>query len=418
MSALLRRFAVRASRVEESRRFTLSRLLTTVLHGTFRRSSMKPLALLALVTLTSTASLACSAGSSASPGGAPEPPTASLLGDGTPDSVTLTEVLGPATGLATPRALAFNPLRPNELWIVNFGDDSMVIVSDVLADAPVSERRKDSAASHFMAKPSSIAFGADVTTIGVPGTFATCQESRNTYDDQQPPNDFMGPTLWSSDLSVFAAKNPNGLGSHLDMLHNSPLCVGIAHERDNVYWTFSGRTGSIVKYDFGKDDGIGHDDHSDGDSWRYGAGAFKYEPGVPGHLAFDPTDAALYVADTGNGRIAKLDTKSGTVGRKLATKEPNNLYAEMNDAVITDVVPAGGELEKPSGLALRDDYLFVSDNVTSKISAFTKGGERVNQLDTALPPGSLAGIAFGPDRKLYLVDMVGNRVLRVDVKPR
>lgn len=388
--------------------------------GTSLRFPMKTLALLTLVALTSTASLGCGADSSATAPAEPAPAAvpASQLGDGTPESVRLTEVIGPTAGLSIPRDLAFNPLRPNELWVVNFGDDGMVIVTDVLADTPVSERRKDAAANHFMAKPSSIAFGEDETTMGVPGTFATCQESRNTYDDEEQPNDFMGPTLWSSDLSIFAKKDPNGLGSHLDMLHNSPLCVGIAHESANVYWTFSGRTNSVVKYDFGRDDGIGHDDHSDGDSWRYGLGAFKYEPGVPGHLVFDPADSMLYIADTGNGRIAKLDTKSGAMGRKLPTKEPNDLFAEMTDASITDVVAGGGELQKPSGLELQDGYLFVSDNATSKITAFSKSGERVNQLDTRLPPGSLAGMAFGPDGKLYLVDMIGNRVLRVDAKPR
>src|SRR5205823_1631039 len=109
--------------------------------------------------------------------------------------------------LKVPRALAFNPMRPDELWITNYGDDSMVIVHATTSDSSrKSERRKDGYALHFMAKPSSIAFGQNHTSsrVGKPGTFATCQESRNTYDDTQPPNDFMGPTLWSSDLSIFA----------------------------------------------------------------------------------------------------------------------------------------------------------------------------------------------------------------------
>lgn len=386
--------------------------------------AMNSSALAILISVCSVMPVACGGTAATPPTGGNNvtadaaPIRAPQLGDGTPGSVTLTEIVGPSARLLTPRDLAFNPLRPNELWIVNFADDSMVIAFDVLADPIATERRKDAAANHFMAKPSSLAFGAPETTFGIPGTFATCQESRNTYDDKAAPNDFMGPALWSSDLSIFAKKNPSGLGSHLDMLHNSPLCVGIAHESANIYWTFAGRTNSIVKYDFGKDNDIGLDDHSDGSSWRYGYGLFKYEAGVPGHLVFDATDASLYIADTGNGRIAKLDTKSGTVGRKLSPKEENALYVEMTGATITDVVPGGGELQKPSGLELRDGYLFVSDNATSKITAFTPGGERVNQLDTGLEPGSLAGMAFGPDGKLYLVDMKGNRVFRVDVTPR
>src|SRR5690606_35478965 len=120
-------------------------------------------------------------------------------------------------------------------------------------------------------------------SFGLPGTFGTCQESRNTYNGMAPPNDFMGPTLWSSDLTVFAKMNPNGLGSHLDMLHNSPLCIGIAHESANRYWVVNGTTGGIDRYDFAVDDGIGNDDHSDGLTWRYAAGTMKRVEGVPSH---------------------------------------------------------------------------------------------------------------------------------------
>jgi sugar lactone lactonase YvrE len=42
------------------------------------------------------------------------------------------------------------------------------------------------------------------------------------------------------------------------------------------------------------------------------------------------------------------------------------------------------------------------------------GQMQVNYLDTGLPAGSLSGMAFGPDKKLYFVDVLGGRVLRVD----
>lgn len=389
------------------------------------------LRLASLTSLTSLATLAisvvlagCGGGNSPSSGSPTNTADAApvvrapQIGDGKPGSVVLTELLGPSAKLLKPRDLAFNPLRPNELWIVNWGDDSMVIVMDALASTLTSERRKDAAANHFMAKPAGFAFGGNDTSFGKPGTFATCNESRNTYDDKAAPNDFMGPGLWSSDLSVFAMMNPNGLGSHLDMLHNSPLCVGIAHESANVYWEFSGKTNSIVKYDFVKDNGIGNDEHADGAARRYINGQLKYVEGVVGHLVFNAADSMLYIADTGNGRIAKLDTNSGMIGRKLAVKEPMAGFNEVDGAVLTDVVPGGGALVKPAGLELQDNLLFVSDNETSKILAYTLEGEKVNELDTGLPPGSLAGMAFGPDKKLYFVDVIGNRVFRVDPTAR
>lgn len=41
----------------------------------------------------------------------------------------------------------------------------------------------------------------------------------------------------------------------------------------------------------------------------------------------------------------------------------------------------------------------------------------MNQLETGLEPGSIAGMAFGPHGKLHFVDKKTSRVLRVDVKP-
>jgi hypothetical protein len=332
---------------------------------------------------------------------------------GTNGSATFTTVLGPEHGLLRPRDLAFNPDRPDELWVVDEGDGSVVIVHDMTSDHPTSERRVDKAAPHFMHKPSSIAFGAEPTSFGSSGTFGTCGESHNE-NGIEGATDFMGPVLWSSDLSIFAKKNPEGLGSHLDMLHDSPLCMGIAWQEANQYWTVNGESGSIVWYDFHQDHGVGLDDHSDGASLEYVHGQLQYAAGIPSHLVYRAEDAILYIADTGHGRIAKLDTKSGTKGKKLPTKElQKGGYFQVDGAVLTDVV-SPGLLVAPSGLELHDDLLFVTDDATGRIAAFTLAGEKKNELDTQLGDGALAGMTFGPDGKIYFVDMKGNRVVRVD----
>ena len=41
-------------------------------------------------------------------------------------------------------------------------------------------------------------------------------------------------------------------------------------------------------------------------------------------------------------------------------------------------------------------------------------GRIVRHLDTGLAAGSLAGLTLGPDGRLYFVDMLGARILRVD----
>jgi sugar lactone lactonase YvrE len=135
-------------------------------------------------------------------------------------------------------------------------------------------------------------------------------------------------------------------------------------------------------------------------------------------MVFDPRDAMLYIADTGNARIAKLDTKSGTPGKNVQPLEPMKTCQMMDGTALVDVVASGtGELTLPSGLEMKGDLLYVSDNANGRISVFTREGKRVNYLDTGLPAGALAGMAFGPDGKLYFVDGTDSRVLRIDPKP-
>jgi DNA-binding beta-propeller fold protein YncE len=225
----------------------------------------------------------------------------------------------------------------------------------------------------------------------------------------------MGPSLWTSDLTVFAKQNPNGLGSHIDMLHQAPLCMGIAHEAQNAYWTFNGFANSIVRFDFGADHDVGTDDHSDGYVIQYVPGLVKYQAKVPSHLTYDSASGMLYIADTGNHRVARLNTKTGTRGKTLIAKEPLDDYYQMDNATLTTVVAeATGDVLLPSGIELHKGLLYVSDNERDTITAFTLEGQKVKQLTTGLPKGALSGIAFGPDGKLYFVDMIGNRVLRID----
>jgi hypothetical protein len=175
--------------------------------------------------------------------------------------------------------------------------------------------------------------------------------------------------------------------------------------------------GAIYKYDFHLDHGIGNDDHSDGTAYEYLSGQVKYVKGVPSHLAYDAATKMLYIADSGNSRILRLDTTTGTLGQNLLPYEPEPMaaYAMMDGAVAIEVVSASSRAVRvPSGLLLRNGFLYVSDAETSVMHAFTLEGVEVNHLDTGLPAGSLAGMAFGPDGRVYFVDMLGSRVLRID----
>lgn len=354
---------------------------------------------------------------------ADEEPTAGIpaLGGGTNDlaAVAVTVIGTEDDGLDRPRDLQFNPEVAGELWVVNQEDDSVSIFFQAGTDGQQSEHIIDPYAMHFMEEVSSIAFGQ-------PGTFGTCQESRNTYNGQYQANDFMGPTLWSSDLEIFGESNPEAvdyltdlwgfyadLGSHLDMLHESQDCMGIAWQRDNRYWVFDGLEGAIEMVDFHEDHGPGYDDHSDGEIATYLDGELQRTEGVHSGMVYDQATALLYVADTGNNRVIVLDTTTGTRGDDRRTVERGTDYYYMDDAVFwTAVEGADAGLVEPSGLALHDGVLYVADHGAGAIVAFdAETGEELDRLDIGLE--GLMGIEVVSDSEIWLVDATANQVLRL-----
>lgn len=388
---------------------------------------------------------ACACGSSNTPGAAPsptgEPPgqpsaedlavAAGLLGaGGTPP--TLFDVYDVAADTRQPfypTALAFNPSVDDELWITlrqpltsnvcNDGDTTgcpwligrVAIVHGATA-APAtpqtSEVKEDANAWHFMRRPTSISFGDG-------DTFSTCAEARTSnYEDEDVP--FNGPVLWSADPAIFGVAPPVDSpthSTHIDMLHESPYCMGVAHEHDNVYWAFNGDAGSLDRYDFHAPHEPGGDDHSDGELERYAAGAVSRIPETPSHLVFDPDTALLYAADSGHGRIVALDTTAGTAGSAVTTYDPIQIHVSMNDWKLAEVV-APGRLGVPSGLTLYQGVLLVTDALTSQIVAYDRAGHTLAHLDTGFPAGALGGITIGPDGRAYVADASNRRVFRVD----
>jgi hypothetical protein len=330
------------------------------------------------------------------------------LGSAIPSAATLTEIYrAPNAELVD---LAFNDAVPGELWVISYNDDHVHIGQNVGPGTGTWRDMRDPAASHFMHKPPAIAWGSNKT-------WATCGDNDNSQSDPRLiPNYFTGPSLFSSDLSIFGTQNPaTDFGSHLDMLHNTSFCRGIAHMTDNIYWTFNGELGSIERYDFHKPHEPGGDDHSDGEIYRYVEGQLKGVDGVSSDLAYDPSDKFLYIADTGNKRIVRLDTTAGTldVGPLPRQNEVLAKSGVMNGVVLEPVVPPG-ILEKPSGIQVHDGSVYVSDTATSAFFAFDKKGKELRRLATGLPPNSLAGFTFGPDGKIWFVDRQQGKVLRLD----
>ena len=345
-----------------------------------------------------------------------------VLGKGahTIDAVNLRVIGSASDGLNMPRDVGVHPTIPGNLWVVNRGDTSMSIFFDAGTPSQSSIKKEAyyAGGQHFMAEPAALAFADN-------GNFATIHETddltQGPVSQGGTPRDFMGPTMWSSDLNIFNA----GHAGHLDMMHNSPLGMGIAWERDNIYWVFDGYHSSITRYDFGHDHGPGGAYHDDGIVSRYVEGQVKRTPNVVSHLEFDPASRLLYVADTGNQRVAVLATESGTRGQDLPWGEIYDCFQHPGQAVTcADYHSMDGALfqtlvygpdygiTQPAGLALHGDFIYVSDFATGTISAFNKDGLIMDWLETGRAQ-SLGGIEFDAEGNLYIADTGANELLLI-----
>ena len=328
--------------------------------------------------------------------------------------------------LNVPRDLEFHPSssRQNELWVINRATDSVTIIHSAGLAGQSSENRQDAYGNHFMEEVSAFAFGQDHSEFDY--IFASAQETRNTYNGQQPPNNFMGPALWPSSLSHFAMENqqPGGrLGSHLDMLHESPNGMGIAHDSDNAYWYNDGYYGELVYYDFHDDHDTGGEDHDDGVVRRYTEITPTRRAGVPGHMVLDKANGILYIADTGAGRVLWVNTDDPTTTTTdimgSSTQKDSEL-AEYSEITNVEWGVLASSLSSPSGIALHGDTLFVSQNGNGKISAYElandgKSATHMQTVDTNA--NSIMGLEVGPGDKLWYVDAGLNRVIRIDPFP-
>lgn len=324
------------------------------------------------------------------------------------DAIRVTTIADQNYGLNGPRDLEFNPEADGQLWVVNRNDHSTVVLKKTGSDQQTYQKFNNFGARHFLAKPAALAFGQ-------PGFMATAQQEDEKTQSTTPP-DFMGPTLWTTDLSTF----DGGHGGHMDMLHNSPLASGIAWETGNAYWVLDGYHGALTRYDFKMDHGPGGSDHTDGVVRRYVDGQVGIKEGVVAHVAMNREAGLLYAADTGNNRIAVLDTSTGSVGPRIMPNYDRTDQAKVVGAELTTVVDGNAAgLQAPAGLELHDGHLYVSDNATSTIYAFKANGtnqaELVDSMDVSrfVEAGSMQGLALDGEGNIYVADAANNRVLRL-----
>ncbi|MCO6466084.1 MAG: redoxin domain-containing protein [Bradyrhizobiaceae bacterium] len=335
------------------------------------------------------------------------------------NNVRSTIVAGPAEGINAPMDLDFNhsPLNPHDLWVVLTSNpgNAIAILHNAIDSAHRSVTiKKDSRASHFMWRTHAIAMGSN-------GTFATAQNG--APGNHNPFYQFMGPTLWSADTAVFASRYQSDsriLASHLDMLHQSPQNLGIAHDSANVYWVSDAYYKDITRYDFKDPHEVGGTDHRDGVIRRYAdATVSGGQLGEPGHIALDKSTGMLYIVDPGANIVTRLNTRTGSFVRNLVapeeSTEPLAEYSEWKGAMVDTVINTG--LVEPVGIEVSGNRLFVGDRSSGLIHVFAITPDGVDPLGT-IPTGAteLLGICYGPDNRLWFVDRATSTVGRLDTE--
>merc|ERR1719353_1647011 len=307
--------------------------------------------------------------------------------------------------------MAFNPSRTGELWVADAGRDGATILNltgGATIGASSVKAIKDRAQYHYMDQVSSIAFDPI-------GQFATCQESLNTYEGRMMPNFFMGPTLYDSRIPYINSKQDECMTGetcfliHVDMLHESPLCMGIAHDDGavtdvagmgtyrNVYWAFGGGHRQLVRYDFESDHGPGSMDHSRASVRRYTGLNLTRVAGVPSHMAMDGRSRELFISDSGANRIVRVQMDTGYYVRdaKVATAdfEAYAIYSSPEASFNYSVWDGLGydtfaTVPTPSGIALTSTTLYAASHATGDLYAFNRATEVLLQFISAAPANS------------------------------
>jgi hypothetical protein len=324
-------------------------------------------------------------------------------------TVTLTTIGTSSNSINQPRDLDFKP-NSNECWVANYGTangGTNVIFYNAGLPNQTWQYRKDTHTSHFMRFPSAIAFGDD-------GKWACVSEILNTNSGT-----FMGPGLWLSDTNIFAKVFQNNwvsglpLGSHVDMLHQSPFAMGIAHDTAMAYWVMDGYNGNICKYDFVFEHGPGYDDHGAGKIWRYTDVPVTRVVDIPSHMVLDKVNHWLYFIDGGAKTIKRMNTLSGThTGNLTASNEPLAQYWAMTGATV-DVLAT--LTTQPCGMDYYNGRLIVSDYTTGDIYLYnTTGAFTLTATIVTGHPGMM-GVKVGPDGHIWCVNRTESKLYRLDV---
>lgn len=311
--------------------------------------------------------------------------------------------------LLEPQDLDFNPIRPFELWVVNKGIEGKgghtVTFSNAGSENQQNDSRQDVGAWWYMALPTAISFSDNGNWVTSPGIL----------DANNSGGILTGPTLWTSNLSIYGKPQATTYGTHIDAQPYCPLSMGATWDSANAFWLFDGYHKHLVRVDFSQPHDPGEGDHDDGRIFRYPEVELIRGSLVPCHLALEEAHKWLYIVDGINRRVLKVDTKSGRKTKELDRYigEPLAEHAQIEDVVFEEIVPRSDLLKRPCGIEIVENRLFVTDYENGNIVCFDAvSGSHLATVSTG--EAGIMGIKLGPDNKLWYVNSITNEVRRLD----
>lgn len=318
--------------------------------------------------------------------------------------------------------------------MVNAGNHSVSIVSSLGSEYQTTISRRDRGYYHYMINATAIDFNSVSGSGRSPDRdgfnyFAICNDDSNTYLGKKEPNFFMGPTLYNSD-----PKNRNlvnRLGEecreeepcfflHSDMLHEAPVCIGIAHDPEtvtaygNVYWAFdttgNRQNGQLVRFDFQQPHGPGSMDHSVAAIRRYVEVELNSGNGGHAGMVVHPTLRQIFISVPGENKVILVDADSGGYARTAREEYPiysNSLPSfEYSIWECVDQTVFAENIREPSGMTLSHDNerLFVAERATGDIFVYeAASGALLHKITTGFR--SIGGLAISPiSNMLYFID--------------
>ena len=123
----------------------------------------------------------------------------------------------------------------------------------------------------------------------------------------------------------------------------------------------------------------------------------------------------LYICDTGNQRILRMNTNSGSINYNLTPYGENiEGYYSMNGAEYETIIDSG--LVSPTGIDIYDNYLLVSDYSTGEIIVYDISQENniqeIKRLQTNMT-NEVMGIKVGPDGSIWYVCTNSNKLYQM-----